>query len=538
MGMDTLVRNGVPQTWISPGTVIHTDRIIKAMNGTQITLDAPLSDSFDTSLITGAMVKYTFPGRISQVGLENLSVIAPAVNLPITSPQYNVLNMNAVLDVWVRNIQVQDTQNSFSIGNSSKHVTLEGISINHTIAHTGDGMADFSITGTEIFVDRCTSNGSGSWPIVTQGEVTGPIVSLNFNSDQPSGISPHQRWATGLLADNNQFPNSPNGTPGVSFSNRGTHGSGQGWDMGWGVAWNVTTPFFLVQDPPGSHNWCIGCVGAPSTSLPGPGPQGIIDSQGTHVTPASLYLEQLKERLGNAAIANIGYGDFSLLATPGSNTVTAGSAAGYSVSVTPSGVFADAVTLTASGAPPAATVSFSPSSLRSGSVSMTVATSASTPAGTYTLKLTGTSGNLAHTRSVSLTVGAGSVSASFEAEAAGNTLSGAAKVASCSACSGGKKVGFIGNGNSNFVTINNINVAASGPYKVAIFYLVSGTRSFSISVNGGSATTLSLSGSSFNVPAATPAVITVPLKAGNNSIQFGNAAAFAPDLDRIIITAP
>jgi hypothetical protein len=536
MGMDTLVRNGVPETWIGVGSIIHTDRTITAINGTQVTLDAPLSDSFDSSLLTGAMVKYTFSGRISQVGVEDLSVVAPAVNLPITSPQYNVLNMNAILDGWIRNIQVQDTQNSFSIGNSSKQITLEGLSINHTIAHTGDGMADFSITGTEIFVDRCTSNGSGSWPIVTQGEVTGPIVSLNFNSDQPSGISPHQRWATGLLADDNQFPNSPEGTPGVSFSNRGTHGSGQGWDMGWGVAWNVTTPFFLVQDPPGSHNWCIGCVGVPSTKLPGPGPQGIIESQGTHVTPASLYLAQLKERLGNAGVANIGYGDFVLSATPASNSVTAGSAASYSISVTPSGAFTDSAAISLSGGLPAgATASFNPTSIASGSASMRVVTSASTPPGTYTLHISGTSGNLNHATSVTLTVNAAVVSASLEAEASGNTLSGAARVATCSACSGGKKVGFIGNGSNNFVTINNINVANSGSYKVAIFYLVNGTRSFSISVNGGPATTLSLSGTSFSVPAAAPAVITVQLKAGSNSIRFGNGAAFAPDLDRITI---
>jgi hypothetical protein len=307
--------------------------------------------------------------------------------------------------------------------------------------------------------------------------------------------------------------------------------------MGWGVAWNVTTPFFLVQDPPGSHNWCIGCVGTLSTKLPGPGPQGIIESQGTHVTPFSLYLAQLKDRLGNAAIANIGYGDFAVSATPATNSVTAGAAAGYSISVTPSGAFTDGVALSVSGIPPSATASFSPSSLASGSASMSVATSAATPPGTYVLIISGASGNLIHKNSVTLTVNTALVSIPFEAEATGNTLSGASKVASCSACSGGKKVGFIGNGTNNFVTINNINVTKSGSYKVALFYLVNGTRSFSINVNGGPATTLSLSGSSFSVPAAAPATITVQLNAGSNNIQFGNATAFAPDLDRITVTA-
>jgi hypothetical protein len=68
--------------------------------------------------------------------------------------------------------------------------------------------------------------------------------------------------------------------------------------------------------PPGSANWAIGnrgeqLLGKMQTYDPGPElpllPQGIIESQGVPVTPASLYLEQLRERLGPQALKNIGY---------------------------------------------------------------------------------------------------------------------------------------------------------------------------------------------------------------------------------------
>jgi hypothetical protein len=36
-------------------------------------------------------------------------------------------------------------------------------------------------------------------------------------------------------------------------------------------------------------------------------PEGIVDSPGTSVTPQSLYLAQLAERLGPQAVRNIGY---------------------------------------------------------------------------------------------------------------------------------------------------------------------------------------------------------------------------------------
>jgi hypothetical protein len=118
-----------------------------------------------------------------------------------------------------------------------------------------------------------------------------------------------------------------------------------------------------------------------------------------------------------------------------------------------------------------------------------------------------------------------------EAEAGGNTLSGAAVRRACSACSGGQKVGSIGNGTANFVTLNNVTVPAAGSYELTIQGLVSGTRAFSVSVNGGPATTVSFTGSSWSTPITRTATVT--LNSGANNIRFFNNTAFAPDLDRI-----
>jgi hypothetical protein len=315
MGMDHLVNSaGQPETWLGAGSTIDTDRTIASISGDAITLDAPLTDSLDATYLSppGASVeKYTFAGRISRVGLEHLRVIGPAVDVPIADPQYSMLQMNDVIDAWVSDVAVQDTQNAFAIGSRARRVTLDGATVTHTIAHTGDNMADFSLSGTQLLVSRSSSTGTGEWPIVTQGRETGPIVALGFTSNQPSGISPHQRWATGLLADGCAFPNSPKGTPGIAFWDRGTHGSGQGWTVGWAVAWNVSSPFLLMQQPPGSQNWCVGCTGAIVTKAPAGSsttpPNGIFDSPGAPVAPASLYLAQLCERLGPSAVANIGY---------------------------------------------------------------------------------------------------------------------------------------------------------------------------------------------------------------------------------------
>jgi hypothetical protein len=545
MGMDTLVSStGTPQTWISAGTLIPTDRNITAISGNRITLDAPLADSFDATLLNppgGAVVKYTFAGRIFQVGIEHLKVVGAAVNVDINSPQYLGVSLSAVQDGWMQDVVFQDTQNTVTIGNTARRLTLDNVHVTHTVVHTGDRMADFGISGTQIFVNKSSSDGTGEWPLLTQGRVTGPIVALNFNSSQQAGVGPHQRWAVGLLCDECTLPNAPNnvngGATGINYSDRGNHGSGQGWAMGWGVAWNATTPFLVVQEPPGAHNWCIGCIGQESSGTePGSGkpvPNGIFESLGAHVAPASLYLAQLKDRLGNAAIANIGYGDFSLSATPGSRTVTAGAATTYTVTVTPSGVFNDNLSLNVSGLPAGAQGTFSPASLASGNATLNISTSTTTPVGSSTLTITGTSGNLKHAIPLTLVVNARPVT-SYEAEAAGNTFSGSTAPGACSGCSGGTKVRFIGNNATNFLTINNVNVSAAGSYVLTIYYVVSGTRSFSISVNGGTAIPFTVSGTTWNAP-GTPVSVTIPLNAGNNTVKMFNNSAFAPDLDRITI---
>jgi hypothetical protein len=166
---------------------------------------------------------------------------------------------------------------------------------------------------------------------------------------------------------------------------------------------------------------------------------------------------------------------------------------------------------------------------------MTVATSASTPPGTYPLTVTASSAHYATHASVTLVVGTGGTTVtSYEAEAAGNTFSGTVKPGACSGCSGGEKARFIGNGASNFLVINNINVSTAGNYTLTIYYVVSGTRSFSISVNGGAEISFTVSGTTWEAPGA-PVAVTIPLNAGSNSIKFFNNSAFAPDMDRITI---
>jgi uncharacterized membrane protein len=99
--------------------------------------------------------------------------------------------------------------------------------------------------------------------------------------------------------------------------------------------------------------------------------------------------------------------DFSLSASPPSQSVVQGQGTTYTVTVSPLSGFSGTVNLTASGLPSGASASFNPASVSgSGSSTMAATTSTSTPAGTYTITITGSSGSVTHTTTVSLTVNA------------------------------------------------------------------------------------------------------------------------------------
>ena len=125
-----------------------------------------------------------------------------------------------------------------------------------------------------------------------------------------------------------------------------------------------------------------------------------------------------------------------------------------------------------------------------------------------------------------------SPSTSYEAESA--ILGGSAVIASCSACSGGEKVGGLGVGADNKVTFNNVYAPRAGEYLMQVDSMTQGLRSYLYSVNGGAFQTLNCGGGSFFLPAGT--TVPVHLEKGVNTIAFGSPVSYPPDLDRIVIS--
>jgi hypothetical protein len=307
MQMHDMTRNEKPQTWIKVGSTTNTERNIAAIDGQKITLDAPLADSFDAEYLNppGTVVaKITPSARLSLIGIENLHIESPPQPISHSKPHHTAIRLSGQ-DCWIRDVRIDETMNSVSVG--GRRITVQNVHINRKARHEGASKpAELAPNGSQVLLDRCSVTGENVWHVATGGGHAGPIVVLNSVFRGSGKSESHQRWSTGLLYDNCRAVGG-----GFEMRNRGSMGSGHGWSMGWGVLWNCAADDFLVQNPPGAHNWMIGCVGESKTApRPWSGPDlpgGTVDSHGTPVAPSSLYLAQLEERLGSSALKNIGY---------------------------------------------------------------------------------------------------------------------------------------------------------------------------------------------------------------------------------------
>jgi hypothetical protein len=275
---------------------LYFERRINCIEGNRITIDIPIVHSMETAYGGGAIFHYETPGRITEVGIENLRLIsefaAPIPNHPYGDPEqateaeshaWNGIHIKYNTEnTWVRDV----TGNYFGwslVSISGKRATVQDcVSLGHASEITGGRRYSFMIDGQLNLVQRCLAY-EGRHEFVTQARTTGPNVfvdCLGMNSRQNAG--PHHRYSVGNLFDNVKSERP------MESRFRGNSGTGHGWAGTQTCFYNCVAPGFIVKAPPGGICWVIG--------------SGISNEEGTRVTPASLYYQQVQDRLGKTAL--------------------------------------------------------------------------------------------------------------------------------------------------------------------------------------------------------------------------------------------
>jgi hypothetical protein len=300
---------------------IEWDRVVVEVQGNTIAVDAPITCAIEARWGGGNIVKYEDPGRIDTVGIENLRAVSEfdptrrsteygnMDRANYTAEEYyadedhyrNFVVFDNVRNGWVRNATALHFVNSMvGTQRGSKWLTVQDcVSREPVSRRMGARRFTFALRGQLALVQRCQSD-KGRHSFMTGQPSGSGNVFLDCRATSPfSSSEPHEQWANGTLYDNVQAPLTARFWKNINI----------GWAGANTVFWNCEGDF-LVQKPPTAQNFSFGHIGVNAVVFNIPlqdssKENGHIESLDRHVTPRSLYLTQLRERLGDAAVRRI-----------------------------------------------------------------------------------------------------------------------------------------------------------------------------------------------------------------------------------------
>ena len=301
---------------------VEWDRVIVDVQGNTLTIDAPITCAIEKPWGGGEVVKYDDPGRIEKVGIENMRGISEFDPTKRTAeygnmdrPNYvteeyyadedhywNFITFDNIRNGWVRNTTaLHFVYSMVGTQRGAKWITIQDCVSREPISRRmGARRFTFALRGQLTLVQRCTSDKGRHSFMMGQPTASGNVF-LECTATNPySSSEPHEQWATGGLYDNIHAPLTARFWKDINI----------GWAGANTVFWNCEG-YFLVQKPPTAQNYSFGHIGVDSVvfNIPLQDPKkepGYIESLDRHVSPRSLYLTQLRERLGDAALRNIG----------------------------------------------------------------------------------------------------------------------------------------------------------------------------------------------------------------------------------------
>lgn len=273
------------------------DRVIQKIDGNQVTVDAPITTAIDSKFGGGRVGTYSWLGRISQVGVENLrleSTFAPD-NPRDENHSWMAITMENVENAWVRQVAFEHFAGSaVAIYESCKWVTVEDCLSLAPVSEIGGWRRNTYYTSGQLTLFlRCWAE-HGNHDFATGFCAAGPNAFVQCEATLPYGDSgPIASWASGVLYDNVRIDGN-----GLSLANRGSAGEGAGWSAANSVLWQCDASQISCENPPGAQNWAFGSWGEFEGN-------GIWRSSNDHVRPDSLFVAQVTDRLGPEAAARI-----------------------------------------------------------------------------------------------------------------------------------------------------------------------------------------------------------------------------------------
>ncbi|WP_221284553.1 DUF6298 domain-containing protein [Mucilaginibacter sp. SP1R1] len=268
---------------------IYWDRKIIAVSGDAITLDAPLTTALDTAYGGGLVAAYQWPGRIDQVGVENLALSSA---YDVTNPKdeahrWMAITMESVTDAWVRQVRFEHFAGSaVFVAPTGNRITVEDCKSLAPVSEIGGQRRNTFLTmgGQTLF--QCLYSEQGFHDFATGYCAPGPNAFVQCMAMQSNSFSGSiDSWASGILFDITSIDGQA-----LSYMNRGQDGQGAGWNTANSTFWNCTAARVDCYQPPTAQNWAFGTW----AQFAG---DGYWESSNSTINPRSFYYAQLANRL-------------------------------------------------------------------------------------------------------------------------------------------------------------------------------------------------------------------------------------------------
>jgi hypothetical protein len=293
--MDQIIERQGTLQWNPKEYNLNFERQITAIKGNQITIDNPVVMEIDKIYGGGEVFKYTYDGRIKEVGVENILFDSEYAHDTDEDHGWIALDFNHIENGWVRNVTSKHYgYGCVSLNPGAKNITVKDSKcLDAKSVITGGKRYSFNNDGQQnLFMNLETTEGRHDY--VTGARTLGPNVFYNCKSrNTHADIGPHHRWAVGTLYDNIDTDGE------INIQDRGNWGSGHGWAGVTQVVWNSKVKAAAVQNPWASgKNYAIGVIGLQVKGRFKDKPDGEwegLNNKGLY--PSSLYQAQLNSRL-------------------------------------------------------------------------------------------------------------------------------------------------------------------------------------------------------------------------------------------------
>ncbi len=265
-------------------------RVIQNIAGNQITIDSPITTAMETNFGGGSVKTYSWPGRIENVGVENLrleSTFDPQ-NFKDENHSWFAITLENAAEVWIRQITFTHFAGSaVAVYENCQHVTVKDCASLAPISENAGGRRNtFFTMGQSVLFLHCRAE-NGRHDFAVGHGAAGPNAFVQCDAILPSADSGAiTSWASGTLFDTVRIDGN-----GLSLINRGSDGEGAGWSAANSVLWNCVSAKTACENPPGAQNWAFGSWGEFAGN-------GIWRQSNESVRPDSLFTAQLADRLG------------------------------------------------------------------------------------------------------------------------------------------------------------------------------------------------------------------------------------------------